>query len=251
MEVNMYMVDLNTQHVNQEEDLNARQNVDIVYRRLREAILNGQIPADVILSQVQLAQQIGVSRTPLREALRMLQREGLIEAELNRRVRVTGLSIGDLEQIYAARITLEALGIRLTIPNLSNQDLHELEKNVNDIEKYSTLADYDRWLEPHRSFHNGIVSYSGKRLVTQMNQLSDHAERYRRVYTLETPGAWITGVEEHRSILNACLAREPVAAADRLARHYAHMALSVIARVAPEHEPTVIRIALRMAVQMK
>jgi len=231
-----------------EDEYSSRQNVELVYRRLRDAILKGDIPAEVPLSQVQLSQQFGVSRTPLREALRLLQREGLIDAEINRRVRVTGLSISDLEQIYASRITLEALAVRLTVPKLTDEELSQLEAYVEGIETYSKSADYERWLVPHRAFHSGIIAHAGDRISAQIQQLFDHAERYRRVYTLETPGAWTAGVEEHRSILEACLERDAGAAAERLIRHYTHVALAVIARIAPEYEPTVVRTALRMMI---
>jgi len=224
-------------------------NVEVVHDRLREAILCGAIPVGVPLSQVQLAQQFGVSRTPLREALRLLQREGLIESERNRRVRVAGFSVPDLENLYAMRMTMEALAIRLTVPRLTAGDLHALEEHLAGIEHYSMLHDYEHWRVPHRAFHRGLVAQAGERLVTLIEQLSDHAERYRRVYTLETPGAWVAGAQEHRAIFDACIARDPAAAADRLARHYAHVALSVLVMVAAEHEPATIRTALRMVAQ--
>ena len=75
------------------------------------------------------------------------------------------------------------------------------------------LEDYGRWRVPHRAFHRGLVAQAGERLVALMEQLSDHAERYRRVYTLETPGAWTAGVEEHRAIFDASAALEKPAPA--------------------------------------
>jgi DNA-binding GntR family transcriptional regulator len=89
-----------------------------VYSSLRESILNGALPPGESLSQVQLASQLGVSRGPLREAVRMLQREGLVEAEVNRRGRVSSFSIDDLEQLYAMRIVHESLAIRINVPAL-------------------------------------------------------------------------------------------------------------------------------------
>jgi DNA-binding GntR family transcriptional regulator len=232
-----------------EDDLGIGQNVEIVHLRLRDMILRGELPVAVPLSQVKLAQQLGVSRTPLREALRLLQHEGLVRGEPRQRVRISGFSIMDLEQLYAARITLEALGIRLTIPNLSADDLKMLEGHLIGIEQYSMLEDYDQWRVPHRAFHRGLVAHAGERIVSLIAQLSDHAERYRRVYTLDTPGAWTAGVKEHRAIFDACVAGDLAAASDRLGRHYAHVALSVIALAAPEHDPAIVRAALRMVMQ--
>src|SRR5437899_11996058 len=94
----------------------AELSTEVVHDRLRSSFLRGELDPTVPLSQVQLAARLGVSRTPLREALRMLQREGLIYSEPNRRVRVAELSVADLEQLYAARVLVEALSVRLTVP---------------------------------------------------------------------------------------------------------------------------------------
>src|SRR5439155_19968284 len=97
-------------------------STEVVHDRLRESILKGGLDPRVPISQVQLAARLGASRTPLREALRMLQREGLIDSEPNRRVRVAELSVLDLEQLYAARIVIEALATRIAVPTLSEAD---------------------------------------------------------------------------------------------------------------------------------
>src|ERR1700680_5103985 len=89
-----------------------------VHGYLRQLILDGTVPPGTVLSQVQIAQEIGVSRTPLREALRMLQEEGLVLAEYNHRVRVAGIDIGEFEQFYASRIMLESLPLALTLLHL-------------------------------------------------------------------------------------------------------------------------------------
>src|SRR5689334_13784123 len=77
-----------------------------VYRRLYAEILAGELDPGKAISQIKLAERLGVSRTPLREALRMLERDGLVHAEPNRRVRVTPVSVDDLEQLYALRVTV-------------------------------------------------------------------------------------------------------------------------------------------------
>src|SRR5262249_61656538 len=97
----------------------------VVRARLRSAILGGDPAPTAPLSQVRLAARLGVSRPPLREALRMLQREGLIDSEPNRRVRVAKLSLADLEQLYAGRVLIEALAVRLTVPAYTVDDLAE------------------------------------------------------------------------------------------------------------------------------
>src|SRR5438093_2866658 len=228
---------------------NGRGNTEAVHERLRSAILRCEIPADTPLSQVQLAKQFGVSPTPLREALRMLQREGLVVAEVNRRVRVVGFSVADLDQLYATRIAIEALAIRMTIPHLNEGALEALNLHLTRMDERAAVEDYACWDIHHRAFHRSLVAYSGARLIDEIEKLSDHAERYRRFYTAQTPGAWAAGAAQHRAILDACKARNPAAAAEQLGRHYSTVALRVIAYTAPEYDPITVRTALRMVLQ--
>lgn len=225
----------------------SRDNIAAIHDNLRAAILRGDLPAGAVISQVKLADDFGVSRGPVREALRLLQREGLIEAELNRRVRIAEFSIDDLEQLYAMRIVNEALGIRASVSHMSESDLTELSGCLEEMEALEGV-DIDRWEQPHRRFHHGLVAHAGTRLVRTLEQLSDHAERYRRVYISQDPRAWSVGAGEHREIYDACARRDSGEAAEALARHLSRTALSVLVNLAPEHEPALVRAALRSAV---
>jgi DNA-binding GntR family transcriptional regulator len=222
------------------------ENAEAVHDELRAAILRNQLPAGMILNQVHVARRMGVSRTPLREAFRMLQREGLIEGESNKRMRVSGLSLEGLEDLYAMRILLEGLAIRLTVPRLSNAALSTLKNLLKEMEKFARIEDYEAWEAPHRRFHSGLVQYAGERQKGEIVKLSEHAERYRRAYTTEAPRAWDKGVKEHKAILDACVQRDPLAASDRLARHYSSVVLGLLGMLAPEHDPVAVRTALRM-----
>jgi DNA-binding GntR family transcriptional regulator len=225
----------------------SRDNIAEIHRRLREAILRGEIAAGAELSQVRLADDFGVSRGPVREALRLLQREGLVEAELNRRVRVARFSVEDLEQLYAMRIVTEALGIRATVPFLTDEDLAEIQGCIEEMEACAVTKAYVPWEHAHRRFHHALIAYAGERVVRHLEQLSDHSERYRRAYVAQDPRAWSHGAAEHREIAAACVERDPVAAADALARHLARTALTVLTYAAPDHEPTLVRTAVRAA----
>src|SRR5260370_8656663 len=116
-----------------ENTVSGRDSTEVAYLQLRRAIMRCEIPSGVQLSQRELSQLMGVGRTPLREALRMLQREGLIEAEPNHRVRVADFSIPDLEQLYTMRISLEALAIRLTVPLLQPEELRRLHGSLTQL----------------------------------------------------------------------------------------------------------------------
>jgi DNA-binding GntR family transcriptional regulator len=224
-------------------------NVMALRDQLRTAILHSELPAGVPLSQVELAKQLGVSRTPLREALRMLQYEGLIEGEPNRRVRIALLSVPDLDELYAMRISLETLAIRLTVPRLKSQDLSHIEAQLCRMETFTEQRDYDKWEVPHQAFHRALVQYAGQRQQRAITQLFDHAERYCRVKEAYGAHAWLNSTEKHREIYAACTAGDPALAAERLARHYSTTVLNLIAVLDPEYDPVAVRTAVRLVLR--
>lgn len=222
-----------------------RQSFSQLYERLRHAVLSGELVPGSIVSQVQLARRYNVSRAPLREALRMLQTEGLVEAQAGRRNRIAVVSAPDLEQLYALRITVEALAIRLTVKQMTEDDISELRRLLEEMDELATTQDFDRWEVPHQTFHRVLVAKSGERLVSTIQELSDHAARYRRIF-LEQPRAWTAAASEHVAIVDACAARDAPLAASRLAAHFATTALTVCASLAPEYEPAGVRESLRL-----
>ena len=208
----------------------------LVHDRLREAILGGELPAGQTTSQVTLARDLDVGRTPLREALRMLQREGLVVSEPNRRVRIAELSSSDAEELYVMRISLEAVAIRITVPALGSSDIAELEGYMAQMEHYMRLHDGPGMRAPHRAFHDRLVRAAGDRVTTTIGQLFDHAERYRLAFGAATPKGWEMRREEHRAILDAAAAGDGDLAAQRLAAHYAHTAAFIFAALDPGHD---------------
>jgi DNA-binding GntR family transcriptional regulator len=220
-------------------------STEVVHDRLRKAILRGELDPRMPISQVQLAARLGVSRTPLREALRMLQREGLIDSPPNRRVRVAELSITDLEQVYASRVLVEALAVRLTVPRYTPEDLAELRAALSAMNRPLEGRDIDAWEAEHRRYHELLRRYAGERIERLARELSDHSERYRRVY-LAAPRVWPAAAQEHAAIVEACESEDGPAVSVRLVRHLARTALTLIALADPEHEPTPVREALRL-----
>ena len=184
-----------------------------VYSSLRESILNGALPPGGSLSQVQLANKLGVSRGPLREAVRMLQREGLVEAEVNHRGRVSSFSIEDLEELYAMRIVHESLAIRINVPLFTDRDIETLRGYVRKME---SLAGHDlrQWQAVDREFHFGLVTHSGNRLMRTIRELYDHADRDRWLYIKGVPRALSIAAEEHGRIVEGV--RQPRSCACRI-----------------------------------
>lgn len=228
-------------------DAHGRDRTGVVYRDLREAILRGELAPESVLSQARIAREFGFSRGPVREALRLLQRDGLIHARINQRPRVSGFSPEDLDQLYALRVVVEGLAIAVSVPRFVQADLEGLEHAMDEMEALAG-KDVERWDEPHRRFHMGLIQHAGSRTVRLFEQLFDHAERYRRFSLAEAPRGWSRGAAEHRVILDACIARDAGAAAEALARHLSRTALEVLMAIAPDYEPAGLRVAVRQVI---
>src|SRR3954469_11506412 len=196
------------------------QPVALVHDRLRAAILRGELAAGETTSQVTLARDLDVGRTPLREALRLLHREGLVGSERNRRVGIAELSSTDAEELYVMRIALEAVAIRITVPTLTSTDFAELEGWMAQMEHYMRSDDRRGLRLPHRAFHDRLVHAAGERVTTTIGQLFDHGERYRLAYGATTRERWAQRPAEHREILDAAAAGDADLAAERLTAHY-------------------------------
>ena len=216
-----------------------RDNVEQVYRRLRELILEGEIPAGTVMSQVAIADHLGVSRTPLREALRMLQAEGLVDAQANRRVTVTPISATDLEELVVMRVALETEAVRLSVGRLEPEAIAALEGRLAEMAHFARAKDYERWRTPHTAFHRGLTGPAGARVNATLAQLNDHAERYRRVHIKRSAKAW--QIQGHREILDAAKDEDREAAARLMADHLSRTAFDVLELLEPGYEATRLR----------
>jgi DNA-binding GntR family transcriptional regulator len=212
-----------------------------LHHRLRQLILDGVYPPGTRLSERELAHRLGVSRTPLREALRLLQREGLVEAGRYQRARVAPLDPVALDMLYAGRIQLETLGLALTLPHLQEGEFAELEVALCAMQSATTM---EEWEVPHRRFHHLLLSRAGAQLRTTMDSYADQSQRYRLLLAFREVQAQSVSAVEHRRILRACLQRNREEAVQQYARHLAGTALTALAHMAPEYEPVAVRTAL-------
>jgi DNA-binding GntR family transcriptional regulator len=218
--------------------------------RLRKMILDGTFPPGSRLSQVKLAETFGVGRIPLREALRMLQNEGLVEAEHNQRTRIPAFDPSVLDSLYASRILLEALSIRLTVPLLEKKDIDAIEQALVEMDAAAVQNDIDRWEQPHRLFHALLISHAGSYLCQILSSYGDRCEYYRRMYhryiSSQSPArAWGVVAAEHQAIVDACIEGQGEVAAHRLALHLARTALTVLGQMTPDFDSKAVRIALQ------
>ncbi len=222
-----------------------------LYKRLRTMILDGVFPPGSMLSQVKLAESLGVSRIPLREALRMLQQEGLIEAEHNQRARVPSFEPSIVDSLYASRILLEALSLRLTVPHINQTDVQALKQALTEIDEAATHENLDAWEEPHRRFHALLVSHVEDSMRQRIASYANQCEYYRRLYyrlvSRHQPTRSAEAIAaEHRAIASACTQGNAGLAAYLLTRHYARTALTVLGQMAPEFDPVAVRMSLQI-----
>jgi DNA-binding GntR family transcriptional regulator len=218
----------------------------VIYEYLRKLILDGEIAPHSVISQVQLAGQLGVSRTPLREALRRLQQEGLVEAEPNRKARVVGFDAVDLEVVYTGRLLYEPLGIALTVPRLSDTDAETILGRVEAMREAKERDDYEAWQVAHRQYHRDVVMHAGGPLLRTIEGFADRGDRYRRIVQATHSGAWNYWDSDHELIANACRQRHVREASVELARHLARTALALMATFRPDYDPAQIRAALAL-----
>lgn len=212
--------------------------VPLITDRLRHAILAGELPPGEHATQVSLAEGLGVSRTPLREALRMLELEGLVLRESNGRFRISPLSIEQIEDLAVMRINLEALSVSLTVPRFGNAEHAVLEGCLAQIERYAVVEDWIGIETPHRAFHGMLVSGAGERVTTLLGQLWDHASRYRTIAfqrLADHEAVWETTRAEHRAIVDAFESYDDSAAAGWTATQIARTAIVAANQIDPEH----------------
>jgi DNA-binding GntR family transcriptional regulator len=212
--------------------------VALIRDSLRDAILKGELSPGERTTQVDLADRLGVSRTPLREALRMLELEGLVLRESNGRFRISPLSGPQIEDLAVMRINLEVVAINLTVPRFGNADHAKLEGWLAQIERYASMGDWTGIETPHREFHRMLVSGAGSRLQALLGQLWDHASRYRKIafeQLTDNIGAWETSRVEHRAIVDAFESYDATTAANWNALQIARTAVVSARQIDPEH----------------
>jgi DNA-binding GntR family transcriptional regulator len=232
-------------------DATTRRSRDAVaeaFAELRARILDGTLAPGTELSQVQLARELGVSTTPLREALRRLEAEDLVEARRNRRPRVPVFDVTDVDTLYCSRVLLESLGISLAVPQMTADDIAALRADLEEMGAVAQANDNVAWDEIHARFHMRLVSGCSEPMRRQIASLMARSDRYWRmsVAATDAAGGRATGAAEHAAIVAVCEAGDPRGAALLLAQHLARSALAVVAHFAPHTDPLSVRCALQM-----
>jgi DNA-binding GntR family transcriptional regulator len=183
-----------------------------VARTLRELIVAGQLPAGTPLVQRDLAQQLGVSPTPVRAGLSQLEREGLVEVNATGRAVVRRLTREDFEEIYAARLGLEGLAARVGAAAVGGAEIERMHALLERLRRLAEEQDVDEYLRQRWEFHATCYRASGRRrLVDEVEGLFWRSDRYNRM-VLSTLERFRESVGRYRQFLAACEANDGAAA---------------------------------------
>ena len=204
-----------------------------VAEALRSAITSGRFMPGQRLVEKDLCELTGVSRASVREALRQLETEGLIETRPNRGPLVSRLSPQDAASIYAVRGALEALAAQLFATQASDQQVAELEAAVRVLDKAYKARDVDRIVEAKRRFYDVLFEGSGNSMIASiLNTMNARITMLRRV-SLSSPKRAPASIREIRAVLTAIKRRDPQGAYDASLKHIqqaAKVALASLSR---------------------
>lgn len=176
---------------------------DVVFENLRTAILEGNLKAGQRLMEVQLAEQLGVSRTPIREAIRKLELEGLVVMLPRKGAYVANMSFKDLIDVLEIRATLEGLAASLAAERRNDEDVIKLEKVAKEFEEGVRNADIEVVLKKDVEFHENIfLMANNKKLYHLITSLWEQVHRFRVMYVSNNESS-LSLVDEHKRILDA------------------------------------------------
>lgn len=183
-----------------------------VVDRLRHLILTRKLRPGERIVQSDLAEQLGVSRTPIREALHKLASDGLVTISPNKGASVADFSLSELEDIYSIRIPLEGYGAYLATQNITDQDLAQLEALLREMKEVFQTGDRWRLLEVNRQFYMVLYAIMERpRLYELIMRHLDLADLYRRMaFTLDH--MYRHTISEHEQVLETLRQRDPEAA---------------------------------------
>ena len=191
------------QEVNDKYSLRGR-----VFSKIREDILSGKYKEHEELREVAIGEELGVSRTPVREAFRQLELEGLIQIVPNKGAYVTGITAKDVGDIYMIRSKLEGLCARWATDHITEEQLEELEENVYLADFHAQKGHLDQMAELDNRFHQILYdSCDSKQLARLLEDFHEYVLRVRRK-TLSNGGRGKVSNDEHRQIMEAIKAKD-------------------------------------------
>ncbi|MBP2643921.1 MAG: rspR 3 [Firmicutes bacterium] len=189
---------------------------EVVSEALREAIVNEILKPGERLMEIQLAEELGVSRTPVREAIRRLELEGFLVTVPRRGTYVSNLSIKDVNEVFEIRTALDVLAAELAAERITEEELEHMERLLVQISEYIDNGNVDKVVDADSEFHDILYQASrNDRLVGIINNLREQFTRFRTM-SMGYPGRLKNTLEEHRRLVEAIAQRD-----SDLAKEYA------------------------------
>jgi DNA-binding GntR family transcriptional regulator len=215
---------------------NRRTTPSMVAEVLRDAIIKGQLKGGEPLRQDELAARFGLSRIPIREALRQLEGEGLVTANPHRGAVVSGLSRKELWEICEIRIALETTALRLAIPHLDDRAITVAEGILTETEHETRVVEH--WSKNNWRFHSTLYLPADRpRLLAMIKHLHDQVDRYLRLHVTML-NYKEKGQSEHWRLLEACRAGDTAAALATLESHIKAVGVLLSEYLADENAPS-------------
>ena len=201
---------------------------DVVFHTLRRAILTGQLKPGERLMEVHLANKLGVSRTPIREAIRKLELEGLVTMIPRRGAEVAQITEKSLKDVLEVRRALDVLSVELACERITKEEMEELYRACQEFEKAAREKEPSVIAQADVRLHDIIVDATrNQRLKQLVNNLSEQMYRYRFVYIQEA-NQYENLIEEHREVYESIVERNKERAAMAARLHIDNQELSIL-----------------------
>lgn len=199
-----------------------------VFTQLQEDILNGKYQSGDNLIETKLSEELGVSRTPIREAIRQLELEGLAQSIPNKGAIVKGVSKQDIEDIYTIRMMIEGLAARWATEKITPQELEELKEAMELEEFYTLRNDTEHLMKLDSRFHDIIFKASKSKPLMHTLSTFHHYVQTARTASFKTPGRALKVLEEHKSILQAVIEGDAEKAERLTTEHVRNASINLI-----------------------
>ena len=198
-----------------------------VYYQIRRKILNGKYTPGENLTELEVSKKLNVSRTPVREAFKHLESEGLLELRPNRGAVVVGIGRSDIEDIYEIRSLLEGRAAERAALQADKKALEQLAEILDLTEFYIERKDFDRVTTMDDRFHRTIYELTGSRMLQRiLKELHAYAENIRE-RSIKEPGRADLMLKEHRAIVEAMVAQNPEKAGQLMVQHVQNSAANM------------------------
>ncbi|TCT15333.1 GntR family transcriptional regulator [Natranaerovirga pectinivora] len=199
-----------------------------VFHRIREDILTGKYKENESLKETSISNELGVSRTPVREAIRQLELEGLVSIIPNKGAVVMGINDKDIKDIYAIRSLLEGLCARWAVDNLTDIKLEKLEEIICLCDFHISKGHFEHLYELDNRFHEALYDAANSRTLKHiLSDFHHYVQRVRKASLASTDRA-IKSIEEHKAILEAIKAKDKDKAEELANLHIKNTSKNVI-----------------------